>query len=76
MGGNGGRGQLKQLNSTSQGTIYFFENDEGVLVRGQISGLLPGDHGFHVHMEGNLGDGCVASGAHFNPFNVTTFYNI
>jgi Cu-Zn family superoxide dismutase len=32
--------------------------------------LQPGNHGFHVHMEGNLGDGCIAAGAHFNPFNV------
>jgi len=52
-----------------QGTLYLFENDEGVLIRGQITGLQPGDHGFHVHMEGNLGDGCVAAGSHFNPFN-------
>ena len=30
----------------------------GVIISGQVSGLKPGLHGFHVHMEGALGDQC------------------
>ncbi len=52
------------------GTLTFSENDDGVLIRGEINGLQPGNHGFHVHMDGNLGDGCNAAGSHFNPLNV------
>ena len=53
-----------------QGQLTLRENDEGVLIKGEISGLEPGNHGFHVHMEGNTEDGCLAAGPHFNPFNV------
>ncbi len=35
---------------------------EPVSVRGQISGLKPGKHGFHVHTLGNLEDGCDSAG--------------
>ena len=53
-----------------QGQLTLRENDEGVLIKGEISGLEPGNHGFHVHMEGSTEDGCLAAGPHFNPFNV------
>jgi Cu/Zn superoxide dismutase len=54
-----------------QGNLTFRENDEGVLIRGVITGLELGNHGFHVHMVGDTGDGCLAAGPHFNPFNVS-----
>merc|ERR1711962_860348 len=39
----------------------------GVFIRGDIQGLSPGEHGFHVHMTGDTGDSCKAAGGHFNP---------
>jgi len=42
-----------------------------VFVRGEINGLQPGPHGFHIHEIGSTDDGCVAAGGHFNPLNRT-----
>ena len=35
---------------------------------GSVSGLSHGQHGFHVHANGDIGDKCKAAGGHFNPF--------
>lgn len=34
---------------------------------GQVTGLKPGNHGFHIHQFGDYSGGCVSAGAHFNP---------
>lgn len=41
-----------------------------VLIRGLISGLKSGKHGFHVHAKGQLSNDCKDAGPHFNPFKV------
>merc|ERR1719228_1632298 len=38
---------------------------------GNIKGLTPGKHGFHVHQSGELGNGCQDAGGHYNPNNKT-----
>ncbi len=59
------------------GTVTFTELDEGVYLSYEITGLAPGDHGFHIH-EGSScaaadtdGDGTPepggAAGGHLNP---------
>lgn len=35
-----------------------------------ITGLVEGDHGFHVHEKGDLTGGCLTLGAHYNPDKV------
>ena len=40
------------------------------LIRGTISGLEPGEHGFHIHEFGDMSDGCKSMGAHYNPDDV------
>ena len=60
--------------STIAGTVTFTEADGGVLVSYDLSGLEVGEHGFHVHENGECGvgeDGALggAAGGHFNPTN-------
>jgi Cu-Zn family superoxide dismutase len=54
--------------SSVSGTVTFEQTADGVRVFAVLSGLTPGEHGFHVHEIGDCSspDGSAA-GAHFNP---------
>ncbi|KAK6235597.1 Superoxide dismutase [Theobroma cacao] len=50
------------------GTIFFTQEGDGqTSVTGNISGLKPGHHGFHVHALGDTTNGCMSTGPQFNP---------
>ncbi len=52
------------------GTATFTEVADGVQVHADITGLTPGNHGFHVHEFGDCSAADASSaGAHFNPTN-------
>jgi Cu-Zn family superoxide dismutase len=53
--------------SKVKGTVYFTKTARGVRVEGEITGLTPGEHGFHVHEFGVWSPDGMSSGAHFNP---------
>lgn len=53
------------------GTVLFMQRgDSPTLIQGKISGLEPGEHGFHIHEFGDLSQGCDSAGGHYNPDGV------
>ena len=53
-----------------KGTILFMQAPgTPTLIKGTITGLEPGEHGFHVHEFGDMSKGCESMGGHYNPDN-------
>jgi Cu-Zn family superoxide dismutase len=51
-----------------KGVVYFTATGNGVEIKGEISGLQPGDHGFHIHEFGDCSSADPkCHGGHFNP---------
>jgi len=59
-------------NSGISGTINFDQKskDDPLLIKGTLSGLVPGLHGLHVHELKFDGVDCSSAGSHFNPKQV------
>ena len=57
-------------NSNVHGRVIFTEAEEGIRIVADVTGLIPGPHGFHIHEHGDCSslDGS-ATGGHFNPRN-------
>lgn len=56
----------------ARGTVSFNMAGDGSEMRVSIelSGLSPGEHGFHIHSTPDCSDGGKAAGGHFNPHQV------
>jgi Cu-Zn family superoxide dismutase len=56
--------------SNVSGTVTFTEESGGVRIFAMLSGLEPGEHGFHIHVTGDCSAPDASSaGGHFNPGN-------
>jgi Cu-Zn family superoxide dismutase len=54
--------------SPVKGIVHFTVTEEGVQISGQLTGLTPGKHGFHIHEFGDCSSGeAKCAGGHFNP---------
>src|SRR5947208_3609893 len=54
--------------SKVSGMVTFTQKGNAIEITGEIVGLTPGKHGFHIHEFGDISstDG-LATGGHFNP---------
>jgi len=52
-----------------EGKVTFTQEaaDKTTFVKGEVKGLAPGKHGFHIHQFGDFTNGCTSAGGHFNP---------
>lgn len=55
----------------AQGTVTFTQEEGGVRVVAEITGVPPGAHGFHIHEFGDCSAAdATSAGGHFNPDNM------
>uniref|UniRef100_F1CZQ4 Superoxide dismutase [Cu-Zn] n=1 Tax=Haberlea rhodopensis TaxID=121481 RepID=F1CZQ4_9LAMI len=61
------------LKGTSvEGVVTLTQEGDGpTTVEVRVTGLTPGKHGFHLHEFGDTTNGCISTGAHFNPNGLT-----
>src|SRR5277367_842341 len=53
--------------SEVKGRVTFTHDGKAIHVHAEISGLTPGEHGFHIHEFGVWSDDGLAAGSHGNP---------
>ena len=53
--------------SDVKGRVTFTHDEKGIHVHADVTGLTPGEHGFHIHEFGVWSEDGKASGGHFNP---------
>ena len=56
--------------SSVRGAATLADTAGGLQVTVQVSGVLQGTHGLHIHQYGECGDAGNAAGGHFNPDKV------
>jgi Cu-Zn family superoxide dismutase len=62
--------QMKGTGGRDLGTLTLSESGGSITVSGQLAGLPPGEHGFHIHTTGKCdGPSFETAGAHWNPTN-------
>jgi Cu-Zn family superoxide dismutase len=57
-------------NSPIQGTVNFEDTAAGLKVSAHLTGVPPGQHGFHIHEFGDCADMGKAAGGHYNPMHM------
>jgi Cu-Zn family superoxide dismutase len=69
MGGSSATARLEPTRgNAAAGTVDFVQKGDKVAVTAKVTGLTPGDHGFHIHEKGDCSsDDGMSAGGHFNP---------
>ena len=62
--------ELSNEAGASVGFVKLTKQGGTVIVRGEVSGLTPGFHGFHVHAVGECVAPFTSAGGHYNPAGV------
>jgi Cu-Zn family superoxide dismutase len=53
--------------NTANGIVAFIQQEDGVMIRGELFGLKPGKHGFHIHTVGDCSAPDASSaGGHYS----------
>jgi Cu-Zn family superoxide dismutase len=55
--------------SQIHGIVNFQDTAGGLQIKGQLSGIPPGPHAFHIHEFGSCADMGKAAGSHYNPLS-------
>jgi superoxide dismutase, Cu-Zn family len=64
------RVDLRDAAGADVGFVKLTKQGGKVIVRGEVSGLMPGFHGFHVHTVGQCVPPFTTAGGHYNPAGV------
>jgi superoxide dismutase, Cu-Zn family len=64
------RVELRDAAGADVGFVKLTQQGGKVIVRGEVSGLTPGFHGFHVHTVGQCVPPFTTAGGHYNPAGV------
>ena len=51
--------------NTARGTVTFTQVNGTIRVEAEVMGLAPGEHGFHIHENGDCSNNAEAAGGHF-----------
>jgi Cu-Zn family superoxide dismutase len=60
---------VKDAAGRDLGTLTLSDTPQGIMVMGQLTGLVPGEHGVHIHMTGQCQAPFTTAGGHWNPTN-------
>jgi len=67
MAAPGATATLRDSSGQELGTVTLSQVDRGIQVTGRVVGLLPGEHGIHLHTIGSCSPTFAAAGDHWNP---------
>jgi superoxide dismutase, Cu-Zn family len=66
---SGARATMRDAQGQELGVLTLRQTPEGVTIEGRLSGLAPGEHGFHAHAVGRCEPPFQTAGPHWNPAN-------
>jgi Cu-Zn family superoxide dismutase len=58
---------LRNHERRDQGVVRFTQKGYTLLIQGKVWDVKPGEHGFHIHKNGNEVDGAHTLCEHYNP---------